>query len=171
MSVSIPPAALAPALANPPFIPIPGILNLRDPGCSNPSYLRPGLLYRSGALAAPLPPRSVALLKDTLHIELVLDLRSESEVLRAPDPEMEGVRNVWVRSEREATALDLGAFVKSGAREGYVGMYGEVLENYRESFGEALRWVGERGHGGGAMLFHCSGEWSGFFVFERRYWS
>jgi hypothetical protein len=45
-------------------------------------------------------------------------------------------------------------------------MYGEVLENYQGSFREALRWVGERGKEGGAMLFHCSGELSGFFVLK-----
>lgn len=155
MTIPIPEPALAHLLSQPPFLPIPGILNLRDLGLSAPSYIRPNLLFRSGALASPLPPSSIASLKDTLSIKIILDLRSEREIARAPDPILDGVENLWVKSERAPTPISFQGFEGKGAKEGYKRMYEEVLEIHKGSFGRALEWVRD---GRGAVLFHCSGE-------------
>lgn len=155
MTIPIAGPALTYFLSQAPFLPIPGILNLRDLGLSAPSYIRPNLLFRSGALASPLPLSSSISLKDTLGVKLLLDLRSEREIARAPEPILDGVENLWVQSERAPTPISFQGFEGKGAKEGYTRMYEEVLEIHKGSFGRALEWVRD---GRGAVLFHCSGE-------------
>jgi len=153
MWTAIPEPTLTTLLSSPPFITIPGILNFRDLSLTTPSYIQPGLLFRSGALDPSLPPASTAVLQDSLGIKLILDLRSDREVARAPDPQIPGIENLWMKTEREPTPIQLEKYMGNG-KGGYVQEYEQILEIYTGSIREALRWVRDAK---GPMLFHCSG--------------
>lgn len=153
MSTPINPAILSTVLANPPFIPVLGIINIRDVGLSSSSHIRPGLVYRSGALNN-LPASSLDILKNELGIKLILDLRSEREVARSPNPVIEGVKNVHIEGAGVPTPIEMNDFIEEGGKKGYVKMYEEVIEIYRPSIKACLEWIRDEGT---PILFHCTG--------------
>ncbi|KAF2690790.1 hypothetical protein K458DRAFT_355046 [Lentithecium fluviatile CBS 122367] len=148
----IPAPLLTQALTEPPFIPIPGITNLRDLGRLPSSPIRPNLFYRSGALQN-LPSASLTRLRDDLGVKLVLDLRSKGETARSPDPEIEGIKNAYFESKRVPRPIEMVKFIDEGGKRGYVELYDEVLDIYEESVRGVLEWVRD---GGGPVLFHCT---------------
>ncbi|KAF1970475.1 hypothetical protein BU23DRAFT_537858 [Bimuria novae-zelandiae CBS 107.79] len=152
INTPIDPTTLTQALHSPPFIPIPGIINLRDLGLFPSSPIAPGLIYRSGALHN-LPASSLQALQADRGIKLILDLRSARERDRSPDPVIEGVQNIWLESSRAPQDVDLSRFVAQGGRERFKEMYLDVLEAYEGSVRAVLEWV--RG-GKGAVLVHCT---------------
>jgi hypothetical protein len=99
MSTPLSPSFLS-VLNEPPFIPIPGVINLRDvgavtdPSSSTPNPLRKGLIYRSGALNQ-ITEEGKRMLRDELGVKVILDLRSKGERGRNPEPVIEGVEAVW----------------------------------------------------------------------------
>ena len=153
INTAIPKPLLAQALAEPPFVPIPGVINIRDLGASPNSPIRRNMLYRSGTLHN-LSASSVATLKDQLDIKMILDLRSESEVARSPDPVIEGVKNMYFESLSVPRAVSIERFVEEGGKMGYVEIYEEVLEIHKPSIQAALEWVRDEGT---PILFHCTG--------------
>jgi protein tyrosine/serine phosphatase len=153
INTSIPNPILTEALKQPPFIPIPGIINIRDLGALPDSPIRHNLLYRSGALHK-LPASSLVALKDDLGIKMILDLRSEREIARSPNPTIEGVKNMHFESLRVPSAIDMESFVEERGKKGYVEMYAEVLEIHKPSVRAALEWMRDAGT---PMLFHCTG--------------
>lgn len=122
MQLEIPKPLLFQVLSNPPFVPVPGIINLRDLGMIPSSPIRRGLIYRSGALHN-VPPSSLTQLKDGLGLKLILDLRTEREITRSPNPTMDGVHNMHFDSLRAPTPIAMEKFVEEGGRNGYVEMY------------------------------------------------
>ena len=80
-------------------------LNFRDLGgyeARDGRHIKHGLLYRCGSLNF-FTPEEIEELKE-YHIHTVLDLRSERECLKYPDPEMEGVifiQNSGVISQKD----------------------------------------------------------------------
>jgi hypothetical protein len=153
INTSIDPNLLRRALTTPPFISIPDIINFRDLGTLPSSPIRRNLLYRSGTLHN-LSTSSFTKLKDDLGVKMILDLRSAREIERSPDPIIEGVQNMHLNSLKVPSPLKMDRFVENGGVNGYVEMYGEVLEIYGPSIRAALEWVRDEGT---PVLFHCTG--------------
>lgn len=153
MELPIQKAILDEVLTKDPFTPVPGIINMRCLGSLPSSRIRKGLIYRSGALNN-LPLSSLSTLKDDLGIKLILDLRTQREITRSPNPAIAGVTNKHFDSLRVPSPLDLSEFVEEGGKKGYVKMYEEVLEIHQPSIRAALEWVRDEGS---PLLFHCTG--------------
>lgn len=171
----IPAKVLLSALQTPPFVVVPGTFNTRDLGLllspgekwgqaggenGAAGRIRPGFVFRTGGLEALARSRDgQALLRDTLSVRRIFDLRSREEHERAPDPVVEGVEGVWLGDgvgAEDNPMLDLGLFVEGEGEEGYAHMYMDVLEKYSGSFREVLTSVRDRP--GETILFHCTGE-------------
>lgn len=152
MNTPISPATLIAILTSPPFIPLPSSLNLRDLGMLPNSPIAPGLIYRSGAIHS-IPSSSLA----TLNLDKILDLRSAREVAANSNPEIPGVKSVWVAADRAPKAVEMARFVEEGGVGGYRDMYMDILEVYRSSFKAGLHWILGHEKGRGGMLFHCTG--------------
>lgn len=152
-------------LASAPFLPIPQALNLRS--ISAPS-LNPGIVYRSGALSH-MPAASLAQLRDNYNIATVFDLRSKKEREKYPSPEIQGVETIWIPSGPDV-ALGIGAaegnpkqvlsglspanFAANDGVDGYVKMYGNLLETHKDAFRAVFEKLKEPQCG---LLFHCTG--------------
>jgi len=149
MNVPLDPSVVQTILSHPPFITLPGALNIRDLGLLPNSPIAPGLIYRSGAIHAVSP---TAL--SNLGIKMILDLRSEREVKAHPDPVVDGVQNVWMPGRKAPRAIDLGRFVEERGVRAYTEMYLEILEIYAPSVLAAMEGIRE---GKGPVLFHCTG--------------
>lgn len=177
----IPAKALLAALQTPPFVVVPGTFNTRDLGLLLPpgveaggeaarpgsgAGIRPGFVFRTGgleALARSADGRAV--LRDTLRVRRIFDLRSREEHARAPDPAVDGVEGVWLGDgvgAEDNPMLDLAPFVEGEGEKGYAAMYMDVLDKYRGTFREVLASVRDRP--GDAILFHCTGELT-YFLF------
>lgn len=171
----IPAKVLLSALQTPPFVVVPGTFNTRDLGLlvspeekgGEAGRIRPGFVFRTGGLEALARSHDgQAVLRDTLHVRRIFDLRSREEHGRAPDPVVEGVEGVWLGDgvgAEDNPMLDLGLFVEGEGEKGYVHMYMDVLDKYSGSFREVLASVRDRPDE--AILFHCTGEWATFFPF------
>lgn len=181
----IPKESIFAALATPPFLYIPGTFNTRDLGLlpltspSSPNSedgqqpqpqrkvggIRPGLVYRSGGFFpnGGFDDAAKTLLVKQLGIRKIFDIRSVREHASAPDPEIPGVKGVWIGEgamEREAT-VDLKNFVEGKGERGYVKMYMDVLAGYKSVIGALLRSLledsgKEGGEGPEPILFHCT---------------
>jgi hypothetical protein len=152
---SIPDAVLAKALATRPFVPIPGALNLRDLGFITPPKVKPGLIYRSGALN-PLPETSIPLLKSQLNLSKIYDFRTEGERRKAPDPHVPGVESVWLDYTEVPPRAIPADFKANGGVEGYQKMYDGVLRVHARSYKTILTHL--RDHPGEPILYHCNGK-------------
>jgi hypothetical protein len=159
-------------LSSTPFIPIPYVLNLR--ALTSPS-LKPNLIFRSGDLSH-LPPTSLARLRDDCKISTIFDLRGGGERARQPSPDIDGVETIWIPTIRDLSSGDSAVgfvvdgkpirklpsikipddFAANEGEDGYVKMYGIVLETHREVYKaifERLKVV----ETSGGILVHCSG--------------
>lgn len=178
----IPQDVLLPALQTPPFLYVPGTFNTRDLGLltvssssssstssssfssssgPTPPKIRPGFIYRTGGLdRLHHSPEGQAMLRDTLGVRRIFDLRSWDEHAACADPQIEGIEGVWLGSKgttEESARVDLAPFVEGEGERGYVGMYMEALTVYEGIFREVLKSVRDRPSEG--ILFHCTGEW------------
>ncbi|KKY35187.1 putative tyrosine phosphatase [Diaporthe ampelina] len=184
---SIPAAALMAALQTPPFVVVPGTFNTRDLGllpsleegqgqgqgqgraaagagaggaAGAGGQIRPGFIFRTGGLEAlARSADGQAVLRDTLGVRRIFDLRSREEHARAPDPAVEGVEGVWLGdgagAEDSPMLPDLGRFAEGEGEQGYADMYMDVLAKYAGTFREVLASVRDRP--GEPILFHCTG--------------
>lgn len=178
----IPAKVLLAALQTPPFVVVPGTFNTRDLGLlvsppdseaggvgaaaaataagATGGSIRPGFIFRTGGLEAlARSADGQAVLRDTLRVRRIFDLRSREEHSRAPDPVVEGVEGVWLGDgvgAEDNPMLDLGPFVEGEGEKGYTYMYMDVLNKYSGSFRGVLESVRDRP--GDAILFHCTGE-------------
>lgn len=158
----LPTESLHAALSQPPFVHVPGTFNTRDLGLVPGSPVRPGLVYRSGGfLTTPLSPEGRAALADGLGVRTMFDLRSVREHEQRPDPEVDGVRGVWVRPGEVDAVVGLEDFVEGEGEKGYVKMYLDVLKVYAGSVKAVLEAVRD-GRGEEGVLFHCTGEFALF---------
>src|ERR1700712_3855985 len=105
----IPEDVVRQALLQPPFLTLPGAFNLRDVGGSAPSFVKQGLIFRSGSLA-PVPQESANRLHTELHIHRVFDLRSQREVESAPTPVVEGIERIWLAPAKVPDFVDIAHF-------------------------------------------------------------
>jgi len=155
-----------------------GVGNARELGgyaCADGRVVKSGVFLRTAALANATE-EDIRILKDDYGLCVVLDLRMSSEVESAPDPEIEGVKNLHlgiideeamaakrqgIRAE-DMEGLDLSQKtdqLKLAIRLGYISdqMYIEFLSGeagkagYARMFRELLALPE-----GGSLLFHCT---------------
>jgi len=148
----IDPIVVKDALSKEPFIPIPGVLNLRDLGAYGAPYIRRNVFYRSGGLNN-LSDESKSVLAKELGITLILNMRSETETRMIPEPEIEGVAVVRLPSTVAPIPINLDDFVDDGGKKGYQKMYAEIMDIHRPSIRAALEHLRDEK---GGVLFHCS---------------
>lgn len=159
MNETIPYETLVKALSSPPFKQIPGGFNIRDIGqVGNGAYIRPGLIYRSGSLAF-LTEEGKQLLVSELGIEVILDLRSESEAKAHPEPKVPGVKTIFLPREKDPKPFDLSLYHgPMGGDPGYVSLYLDILDIYAPSFRHVLQYLKDEATKDKAILFHCTGK-------------
>ncbi|KAK1688830.1 protein-tyrosine phosphatase-like protein [Colletotrichum godetiae] len=149
----IPPEILQQTLSAPPFIPIPGLINIRDLGAVPGSGVRPGLVYRCGMLeAATQNPQALKWL--AANVKHVFDVRTSAEREKHPDPEVNGVANTWLESAGVHSPPDLDDFVEAGGEVGLRKEYLKVLDLYGPIYRAILEHVRDRPEE--PFLFHCT---------------
>ncbi|CAI7672860.1 unnamed protein product [Penicillium pancosmium] len=78
----IPTSKLTIALSQPPFIALPGSMNIRDLGTFAPGYVKPLSVFRSGRLDS-IPESSRSLLRSQLQLSHIFDFRYPEEATSA----------------------------------------------------------------------------------------
>lgn len=152
--------------------------NARELGgyaCENGRVVKSGVFLRTAALAGAAE-EDIRRLKEDYHLSVVIDLRMTSEVEGAPDPEIDGVRNLHLgiideeameKKRQSLTAEDMEGIdpnnsldrLKLAVKLGVIGdqMYVNFLcgdqgkESYARMFSELLELPE-----GEALLFHCT---------------
>ncbi|KAJ8507374.1 hypothetical protein ONZ45_g10244 [Pleurotus djamor] len=148
------PSYVESVLSNPPFVVIPGVINVRDLG-SYPSTTHPGratkpnLLFRSAELSA-ITPEGKDVVK-TLGIARVFDLRSDTEIEKynTPVPQIEGVEVLRAPVfQKEDYSPEMMArryqLYASGKTEAFMELYSQILDHDNEAIAKdyALTRVG-----------------------------
>ncbi|KAH6915078.1 protein-tyrosine phosphatase-like protein [Coprinopsis sp. MPI-PUGE-AT-0042] len=155
---------VADILSKPPFVTVPGVINVRDLG-SYASTTRPGmvtkpkLLLRSAELSR-ITDEGKQILKD-IGVTQVYDLRSDTEIKKydAPPPEIEGItynhvpvfKTADYSPEMMAKRYQLYA---SGKTEAFIELYSQIMDHGGSSFGTILRHI--RDHPLQGCVFHCT---------------
>jgi hypothetical protein len=150
---AIPPPLLTSALTTAPFIPLSGSLNLRDLGLLPSSPIKKGLLFRSGTLHT-IPEASRSSLHTNLGITKIFDLRHDQERAQWPEPEVDGIEQIWLRSDTPPARDDPSVFVADGGIPGFVHMYRGLLKLYAPQYRVILEHL--RDHPGEPILWHCT---------------
>ncbi|EJT49088.1 hypothetical protein A1Q2_07813 [Trichosporon asahii var. asahii CBS 8904] len=141
------------ALASPPFVDG-GLINLRDLGLVPNCPIPAGKFFRCGQIVES--DQANQWIRD--HVKVIVDLRKAGERKRSPDPEIEGVDNIWYDPEQDgwkAQKLLIEDFEReNGSAIGWAEQYVLVLRYYHRTFRAALEHI--RDHPEDPMLFHCS---------------
>jgi protein tyrosine/serine phosphatase len=154
-------------LASAPFLPIPQALNLRT--ISAPS-LQPNLVFRSGSLSH-LPQSSLIQLSENYNITTIFDLRNRKEREKYPSPEIPGIETIWIPSSADIPVpvgveaaqgnpkqvlqgISPANFAENNGVDGYLKMYGNVLDTHKPIFEAVFEKLKEPQ---GGLLFHCTG--------------
>ncbi|KAG8906505.1 hypothetical protein FRB99_006725 [Tulasnella sp. 403] len=153
------PALVEATLSKPPFYQIEGLLNVRSLPLPATSGTR-GLLLRSAELT-----RITEQGKDQLRnlgITRIFDLRSPKEIQRfkVSVASIEGIEVVTIPALPIERDLDLNPFWKrfaSGGDDGFVDLYGEVLEQGGPAFKAIFEHIRDRVPLGEGCLIHCTG--------------
>lgn len=150
----IPDAIVSKIISRPPFVNVPGVSNIRDLSYEN--NLRQGFVYRSGNLADILDAGK-AFLVDELKITTIFDLRDQGERERAPSPEIEGIKTIWMPYGARPASLNLKDFAGEDQGDtGFVKMYTGILEAASPAFTEIFKHIRDKPND--PFIFHCSGE-------------
>lgn len=157
---SIPADQYLPIVTAPPFVPSRALFNIRDVGQVSGSGVPAGLAYRSGALDhVAKDPDAVAWM--TSHVKKVFDLRKAgAERETAPDPELEGVENVWLPADGVYPTPKLEDFVVNNGIDAWKAQYLIVARMYAPTYRAVLEHV--RDQPTVPFLFHCTGKF--FFL-------
>lgn len=164
----LPPSQVAAYLCKPPFISLPGGMNIRS--LTSPT-LPPGRIYRSGALTQ-VPAPMLSQLLTTYNIRTIYDLRRAAERETAPSPIINGVETVWIPSTTDGTVywpdrcgvqrkkevprgVPTAAFADGDGVEAWKATYRNILDTHGHIFKTVLEKI--RDGGDGAVLFHCTG--------------
>ncbi|KAJ5662132.1 uncharacterized protein N7477_009748 [Penicillium maclennaniae] len=148
----IPDAIVSKIISRPPFVNVPGVSNIRDLSYEN--NLRPGYVYRSGNMADILDAGKT-LLVDELKITTIFDLRNQGERERAPSPEIEGIKTIWMPYGARPASLNLKDFAgEDQGDNGFVKMYTGILEAASPAFTEIFKHIRDKPND--PFIFHCS---------------
>ncbi|KAI6127421.1 protein-tyrosine phosphatase-like protein [Pisolithus croceorrhizus] len=157
------PAYVAEVISNPPFVPIPGVSNVRDLG-SYPTTMsnvitKPGYMFRA-AEVSNITKEGVEKMR-ALRITTVFDLRSDPEMKKysTPIPTIEEVhiirtpvfKNEDYSPESMAKKFELYA---RGTTEAFIQLYSQILDHGGKAFGTILRHVRDKPNS--PFLFHCT---------------
>ncbi|KAF9498846.1 hypothetical protein BDN71DRAFT_1442811 [Pleurotus eryngii] len=158
------PSYVASVLSNPPFITIPGVINVRDLGAylsnTHPGKLtKPNLMLRSAEISG-ITPEGIDRLRE-LGVTKVFDLRSDTEIEKydTPVPEIEGIDIIRAPVfQKEDYSPEMMAkrykLYASGKTEAFMELYSQILDHGGEAFGAVLRHIHDRPTEG--CLFHCT---------------
>jgi protein tyrosine/serine phosphatase len=152
--ITIPEADTTTILSTPPFLTVSGTFNMRDIGRVSGSPMRPNYAFRSGLLEN-LETNDFTTLAQKYGIKWIFDLRSEEEQTRSPDPDIIGIKNVWLPTTPD-DSVDVSNFITGGGEEGYRKMYMDVMETHSRVFKALLKHVRDRAEE--PFLIHCTRE-------------
>ena len=107
--IQLPDDVVTNIISKPPFVVIPGVINVRDissdTGNASQSTVRPGFIYRSGALA-DISIEGRATMLRRLGITTIFDLRHPAERMKSPSPTIDGVETVWAPYTQTPAPVD-----------------------------------------------------------------
>ena len=105
------------------IIPFEGVMNIRDLGgmkTKDGRVIKPGMLFRGSRLIDATEKDKEQIAKS---VDLIVDFRSEQEIIEQPDPDLEGVTNIHI------PILDTMAFVESDfSRSQYAAFMRHVID-------------------------------------------
>lgn len=151
-------------LSQPPFVTIPGVVNVRDLGGYSSTIhagmrTRSRLVFRSAELSSVTEDGKLKLKE--LGVTTVFDLRSDTEIERyeSPIPEVPGVQILRVpvfKTEDYSPEMMAKRFAlyASGKTEAFMELYSQILDHGGLAFGAILRHVKDRPNEG--CVFHCT---------------
>ncbi|KAK1144094.1 hypothetical protein N8T08_005756 [Aspergillus melleus] len=150
---SLPEELVAHTISHPPFVCIPGTFNVRD--LAAPGWiLRPGQIYRSGALTHVTDQGKRALVQK-LGITKIFDLRNPSERLKSPSPEIPGTETIWIPYSAEPGEINLEAFARGDHDfTGFMGLYQNILDISGPTYQRVFEHI--RDSPDEPFLFHCT---------------
>ena len=148
------PVEVKEALNNPPFLPLPSFLNIRDLGLVEGSPIKPGLVFTSGFLTLA-SPEDQATLVQKYGVKRIYDLRYDVERVRVPEPQVDGAEMVWVKTEL-GTASPLEFYATDGGVPAYVAGYRSLLKLHAPAYERVFRDLIK--FESGSILYHCNGE-------------
>ncbi|KIK67746.1 hypothetical protein GYMLUDRAFT_68767 [Collybiopsis luxurians FD-317 M1] len=156
------PSYVQDVLSKPPFVVIPGVINVRDLGqytsVTHPGKCtKPGFVYRSAELAGITDEGREQFHR--LGITKVFDLRSDTEIAKynSPPPTMLNLAHTPVfQSEDYSPEMMAKRYqlYASGKTEAFMELYSQILDHGGAAFGTILRWI--RDHPNDACIFHCT---------------
>ncbi|KAL6889593.1 protein-tyrosine phosphatase-like protein [Trichoderma longibrachiatum] len=153
VSEPIAPEKLFPILSTTPFIPSRTLINARDVGAVPGSKIPPGRVFRCGTLEyAGQDPDTVAWIKG--NVRRIFDLRKPVEREHGPDPEIEGVENVWLPGSQEYKTPSLDDFAKGDGSAAWKDQYMAVALTYAPTYKAVLEHIRDRPTE--PFLFHCT---------------
>ncbi|KAF3062636.1 hypothetical protein CFAM422_010695 [Trichoderma lentiforme] len=149
----ISPEVLFPILSSAPFIPSKTLINARDIGAAPGSKIPSGRIFRCGTLEyASHDPDTVAWIK--ANVRRIYDLRKPLEREHGPDPEIEGVENVWFPGSQEYKTPSLEDFAKGDGSAAWKDQYMAVALTYAPTYKAVLEHI--RDSPAEPFLFHCT---------------
>ncbi|KAJ5623752.1 hypothetical protein N7510_000061 [Penicillium lagena] len=148
----IPEATVSKIISRPPFVTVPGVSNIRD--LSHDNGVRPGFVYRSGNLS-DVTDEGKSILVGRIGVSTVFDLRNQSEREKAPSPEIEGIKTIWMPYGVRPASLSLRDFAgKDHSAIGFVKMYMGILDSAAPVFCQVFQHV--QNCPNDPFIFHCS---------------
>ncbi|KFY93546.1 hypothetical protein V498_04359 [Pseudogymnoascus sp. VKM F-4517 (FW-2822)] len=151
----IPPPVVTEILSSPPFVTIPGAINVRDISSTRTAHnIRQGFAYRSGALTK-ITGLAMARLVVDVGVKTIFDLRNSLEREKHPSPEIPGAETIWLPYAAAPQKADMDAFGKSdGGVSAFVDMYDDVLKVLRPTFKAVFTHIRDQPQK--PFLFHCT---------------
>jgi len=162
IDLAIPADHLAKALSDPPFISVPGSLNMRDLGAITSGYMATGRVFRSGMLDF-IPQDHRPLLRTQLGVQKVYDLRRNDELRGGvASSDIDGFEVVscpykdGMHMPKPIILADFAPQSDGTIGTGYQKMYEDILDGYTTGFTKVFEGLRDT-KDGDAVLFHCTG--------------
>ncbi|KFZ10670.1 hypothetical protein V502_07988 [Pseudogymnoascus sp. VKM F-4520 (FW-2644)] len=151
----LPPPVVADILSSPPFVTIPGAINVRDISSTRTALnIRQGFAYRSGMLTK-ITGWAMSKLVEDVGVKTIFDLRNPSEREKYPSPEIPGAETIWLAYAATPQKADLDAFAKGdGGVSAFVDMYDDVLKVLQPTFKAVFSHI--RDQPKKPFMFHCT---------------
>ncbi|KAL5366199.1 hypothetical protein BJX96DRAFT_182387 [Aspergillus floccosus] len=159
--IELPSDTVARIITQPPFVSVPGFINVRDIS-SVDSAVRRGVAYRSAAPPVALSTEAQSALVHSLGVTTIFDLRRPLERAKLPNPVIDGVQTVWLPYAFEAPPPSYADFGGGdGGMESFTRLYRSYLDTHVPIYKKVFEHIRDRPHD--PFLFHCSGLSFSFF--------